>query len=176
MKNALKSYKGTDVHWGRSQAQIVGMLNSRGIEDVQFTNISHDTAAKNGLEMREGTVAIVLVFQKQEVMPDGVSGNIPVRIVIPNVNTDGRALNQYYRVLYWYLKSKFEAIDTGLVEFAEEFMPHLQIAGKNGGIRRLWDTFRGNYYKSISSGEQGNSNLLPPMGGTERPDDESNDS
>jgi hypothetical protein len=99
----------------------------------------------------------MLVFQKHVTLPDGKNGNIPVRVIIPNVHE----INQYYRMLFWYLKSKFEAIDTGLVEFAEEFMAHLQITDKHG-IARLWERFKRGFYNAIGSGSMPDANLLPP--------------
>lgn len=165
MKDTMKSYAGTNVHWGKSQSDMLKLLKKYDITDVQFTNIGYETAINAGLVMQKDTTAIMLLFQKRVQLEDGRSGNIPVRVVIPNVPEDDKKLNQYYRVLYWYLKSKFEAIDTGLVEFAEEFMAHLQIEGKNGVVARMWDTFRKGYYKAIGDGTQGNAGLLPPVAG-----------
>lgn len=172
MKKPLKSYLDTPVPWGTSQGQIVNMLSNQEIYDVQFTNISADTARRSGLEMDKNTIAIMLVFQKRVKLPDGTSGMIPVRVIIPNVETDNRSLNQHYRLLFWYLKSKFEAIDTGLVEFAEEFMAHLQIGDNRGNFGRLWDKFKTGYYKAIGNGSMPDSNLLPPLTGKD--DDENN--
>ncbi len=164
MKERLDNYRNTTVNWGKSQGDIMKMLQSRGINDIQFTNVGYDTALNAGLKMEPNTFAIMLLFQKEEKISNGVSGKIPVRIIIPSIaQDDQRALNQYYRVLYWYLKTKFEAVDTGLVEFAEEFMAHLQIRGKEGFVSNLWSQFKQGYYRAIQSGEQGNANLLPPM-------------
>lgn len=170
MRSPVKSYAGTSVHWGKTQADLMKMFSARGIQDVQFSNISRDTAARGGLIMDEGSIAIMITFQKLETLPNGVQGMIPVRILIPNVQPDDKSLNQYYRLVYWYMKSKFEAIDTGLVEFAEEFMAHLQL-NQRGTVGRLWDSFRTNYYKAVGDGTQGNANLLPPM--TQEDDDDS---
>lgn len=157
-----KAYRDTSVNWGTTQGQILKLLSDRDIYDVQFTNISADTASKSGLNMEAGTIAIMMVFQKLEQLPNGISGMIPVRVIVPDVQTDQRSLNQHYRLLYWYLKTKFEAIDTGLVEFAEEFMAHLQIA-RGGAFSRLWEMFKGGYYKAIGDGSMPSANLLPPM-------------
>jgi len=164
----LNSYRKTSVPWTTTQGQITKMLNDQSIFDVQFTTISAATAAQSGLTMDPDTVAIMLVFQKEVQLPDGRAGNVPVRVIVPNVSAN--KMNQYYRMLFWYLKSKFEAIDTGLVEFAEEFMAHLQIADRSG-ISRLWDRFKGNFYKAIGNGQMPGANLLPPIT-EERNDDE----
>ncbi len=155
----LNAYRKTPVNWMTTQGQITKLLNDQGIYDIQFTTISQQTAEQSGLKMDKDTVAIMVVFQKHVTLPDGRSGNIPVRVIVPNVSQ--AKMNQHYRMLYWYLKSKFEAIDTGLVEFAEEFMAHLQITDKHG-IGRLWDRFKRGFYTAIGNGQMPDAGLLPP--------------
>lgn len=159
MKSNLKSYRDTPVNWTVTQGQITKMLNNQQIYDVQFTTISATTAAQSGLSMDADAVALMLVFQKEVSLSDGRMGNVPVRVIVPNVHSN--QMNQYYRMLFWYLKSKFEAIDTGLVEFAEEFMAHLQITDKHG-VGRLWDRFKRGFYTAIGNGTMPDANLLPP--------------
>jgi hypothetical protein len=159
MNTRIRAYEDTPVAWMTTQGQITKMLNQHSIYDIQFTTISQATAEQSGLKMDKGTIAIMLVFQKAVQLEDGRSGNIPVRIIVPNVPEN--RLNQHYRMIFWYLKSKFEAIDTGLVEFAEEFMAHLQIADKHG-IGRLWERFKQGFYKAIGNGQLPDANLLPP--------------
>lgn len=166
MAHRVRAYESTGVNFAQSQAQINKLLNEHDIYDIQYTTISAETAKQSGLTMERDTQAIMLVFQKHVKLPDGQSGNIPVRVVVPNVPP--QRLNQYYRLLFWYVKSKFEAIDSGLVEFAEEFMAHLQITDKTG-IGRLWDRFKRNFYKTIGSGNMPDANLLP---GFTEPDDD----
>jgi hypothetical protein len=169
MKANLNAYRDTPVNWMTTQGQITRLLNDQHIYDIQFTTISQVTAEQSGVHMDKDTVAIMLVFQKAITLPDGRTGNIPVRVIVPNVSQ--ARLNQYYRMLFWYLKSKFEAIDTGLVEFAEEFMAHLQIADKHG-ISRLWDRFKRGFYTAIGNGQLPDANLLPSV--TEDKADEEN--
>lgn len=157
-KKRMRAYEGTNVNFAVSQAQIGKLLNEHEIYDIQYTTISYATATASGLTMERGTSAIMLVFQKHVSLGNGQSGNIPVRVVVPNV--DPAKINQYYRLLFWYIKSKFEAIDSGLVEFAEEFMAHLQITDRTG-VGRLWDRFKRGFYKTISSGGMPDANLLP---------------
>lgn len=157
-KKRVRAYESTGVNAATSQAQINKLLNEHDIFDIQYTTIGYDTAVSSGLTMERGSSAIMLVFQKKITMPDGNSGNIPVRVVVPNVPPE--KINQFYRLLYWYVKSKFEAIDSGLVEFAEEFMAHLQITDRSG-VGRLWDRFKNGFYKTIGSGGMPDANLLP---------------
>lgn len=170
-KSNIRAYGRTQTPWTVTQGQITKMLNEQKIFDIQFTTISANTAGQSGLKMDANTVAIMVVFQKEIALPDGRNGNVPVRIIVPNVRDS--QMNQYYRMLFWYIKSKFEAIDTGLVEFAEEFMAHLQINDKHG-ISRLWDRFRKGFYKAIGNGDMPGANLLPPTITDEEDDKDTN--
>jgi hypothetical protein len=37
--NIKNAYRGTDVHWSKSQTEIYKMLNELGIYDIRFTNL-----------------------------------------------------------------------------------------------------------------------------------------
>lgn len=162
MLENVSSYKNTSVNWLKSQGQIMKLLEDRGIEETRFTNISYKTALRAGLKMQKGTSAIMLEFFKPTEIANGVGGAIPIRIVIPNIpSEDDKKRNQAYRIFYWYLKTKFEAVDTGLIEFEQEFMPHIAL-GKGGGIGNVWQAFKEKMLPRIVSGEQADIDLLPP--------------
>ena len=127
MITSVSSYKNTSVNYLKSQAQIMKLLEDRDIKDTRFTNISSESMKRTGLEMVEGTSAIMLEFFKPIQVASGVGGTIPIRIVIPNISENDQERNQAYRIFFWYLKTKFEAVDTGLIEFEQEFMPHIAI-------------------------------------------------
>jgi len=99
------------------------LLENKGIKETRFTNISYETALRARLQMQEGTCAIMLEFFKPTELADGLGGTIPIKIIIPNVPNDEKRKNQAYRIFYWYLKTKFEAVETGMIEFEQEFMP-----------------------------------------------------
>lgn len=161
MLENISSYKNTSVNWVRSQGQIMKLLEERDIVETRFTNISHKTATRAGLQMQEDTNAIMLEFLKPTAIADGVSGSIPIRIIIPNIPEDEKKRNQAYRIFYWYLKTKFEAVDTGLIEFEQEFMPHIAL-GKGDGIGTVYRAFKEKILPKIISGEEADINLLPP--------------
>ena len=137
------------------------LLKSRDIKETRFTTINYKTALKAGFEMQEETTAIMLEFFKPINLSDGVGGTIPIRIIIPNIPDEERRKRQAYRIFFWYLKTKFEAIDTGLIEFEHEFMPHIAI-GKGGKMSNMWQQFKSTMLPRIISGEVSDIKMLEP--------------
>lgn len=150
----MKAYKGTSVNWAKSQTQITKLLNTYGIYESRFTNL----ADKFALEFR--------VSENKKVMfKIGVAKGVSVRIVVPFQNfTDDKKrekeLNALHRVLYYHTKAKFIAVESGLTEFMEEFMPHLVIMDKNGNSSTLGQQLLPKYKQSIESGDQKGLDLL----------------
>jgi hypothetical protein len=155
----VTAYKSTSIDWAKSQAQIMKLLEDRGIKETRFTNISFETAQRAGFDMKKGTSAIMLEFFRPTQVASGVGGTIPIRIIIPNIPEEERAKRQAYRIFYWYLKTKFEAVETGLIEFEQEFMPHIAL-GKGGVMTNMWQQFKKKMLPSIVSGERSDIALL----------------
>ena len=150
-----KSYKNTNINWTRSQGLILKLLESREIQEIRFTQLSWETIHTAGVTMEKDTYALMIEFLK--LVP---SGKIPIRIFVPNlVNNNEKLRNQAYRVLFWYLKTKFEAIDTGLVEFEQEFMPHISL-GKGNGLMNVFYAFKQKILPSIASGQKADIQFL----------------
>lgn len=149
-----KSYQGTKVNWAKSQTQIVKELNNRDIYESRFTNL----ADKFVLEFRvQETKKIILGI--------GAAKGITVRIVVPfQASTDPKKreneLNRLHRILLNHIKAKFVAIENGVTEFMEEFMPHLVIMNRQGDSTTMGQALLPQYKKSIESGEQKDFNLL----------------
>lgn len=155
MLEGIKAYQNTKVNWAVSQANISKLLDDEGIEETRFTTISSDTMRRAGVEMKEDTNAIMLEFLKPV-----EEGNIPIKIVIPDIpNGDDKLKNQAYRIFFWYLKTKFEAVNCGLLEFEQEFMPFIAL-GKGKGLGNLWYMFKKTLLPKIISGEKADINLL----------------
>lgn len=141
----MKSYKKTKVSWVKTQMKIVKLLNSKKIFETRFTNIQD----KFLLEFRVTTE----------------SKPIAIRIIVPLRSQDTESkkeqeLNQMNRVLFHHLKAKFTAIECGLTEFMEEFMPHLIIMDKNGNSTTMGQTLLPQYNESLENGQQKPFNLL----------------
>lgn len=145
----MQAYSGTVVNWTNSQSAIVKMLEKRGISESRFTNLAD---------------RFVLEFR---VVENGIAKPIAVRIVVPYQIKDAdekkfeKERNRLYRVLFYHLKAKFVAIDSGLTEFMEEFMPHLVIADKHGNSSTMGEALLPQYKNSLESGEQPEFKLLP---------------
>lgn len=161
--DAISSYRDTNVNWVRTQAQIMELLEHESVRDIQFSNISWETAEHGGLVMKKNTYAVMIQFFRVTVLDGGVAGKVPVRIIIPNIPTDDdRARNQVYRLLYWYLKSKFEAVKSGLVDFEQEFLPHLMIKERSGFVGTIWDMLKKPYKAFLAGGDADVFSMLPP--------------
>lgn len=150
----MKAYKGTSVNWSKSQTQITKLLNSLGIYESRFTNL----ADKFALEFR-------VTENKKVIFKIGVEKGVSIRIVVPFQNFSDekkreRELNALHRVLFYHIKAKFVAIESGLTEFMEEFMPHLVIMDKSGNSSTLGQQLLPKYKQSIESGDQKGLDLL----------------
>ncbi|MES2408968.1 MAG: hypothetical protein V4509_01540 [Patescibacteria group bacterium] len=150
----MKAYKGTSVNWSKSQTQITKLLNSLGIYESRFTNL----ADKFALEFRVSE-------SKKVLFKIGVEKGVSIRIVVPFQNFSDnkkreKELNALHRVLFYHIKAKFVAIESGLTEFMEEFMPHLVIMDKSGNSSTLGQQLLPKYKQSIESGDQKGLDLL----------------
>ncbi|MFA7702693.1 MAG: hypothetical protein WCX80_04560 [Patescibacteria group bacterium] len=159
MKKTFNSYKNTVVSWGKSQAEIMKLLGKYGISEIRFTNLNSETMNQAGFEMEKGTIALVLEFFKTTKLSDGLGGRIPIKIIIPDIAGDDKSKNQAFRVFFWYLKNKFIAIDSGLVEFEQEFMPHISI-GKGNPLSNMYYAFKDKILPSIVSGKNADIKMI----------------
>lgn len=145
----LNAYKHTSVNWAKSQTAIVKLLNSRGIIQTRFTNLE-DKFAVEFVANIDG-----------ESKPVGVRILVPIRYKGEDEKRRGQELNILHRILFYHLKAKFVAIDNGLTEFMEEFMPHLIVMDKNGNSTTLGQMLLPQYKDSLESGKQKEFKLLP---------------
>jgi len=149
-----KPYQGTLVNWAKSQTAIIKLLNSKGIYETRFTNLED----KFALEFR-------IVEGKKILFKVGIASGIAVRILVPfeKINDEAkreRQLNQLHRVLFYHIKAKFVAIESGVTEFMEEFMPHLVIMDKNGNDTTLGQAILPQYKKNLEEGRGNDFKLL----------------
>jgi hypothetical protein len=159
MLKDVKSFKNTKIDWGKSQSDIIKLLETRGITETRFTNIGYETARNAGIVMQKETSAVMLEFMKPITLDGGVGGVLPIKMIIPNIPNDDKLKRQAYRIFWHYLRNKFIGIDSGLIEFEQEFMPHIAI-GKGNGIGNLWQAFKSKMLPAIVSGEKSDIKLL----------------
>lgn len=154
VRENIKAYKTTKVNWARTQGQIVQLLEKKGIKDIQFTFLSAEKTNKPRVITEEGSSVLDTRF----IIPYSPHG-IGVRILVPNITEQNR--NQIHRLLLWYLKSKFEAIDSGLVEVMQEFLAHLIVQDKQGGIATMYQIVGPQFQEALESGKQKEIKMLP---------------
>ena len=142
----VKSYKHTSVNWGKSQAQITKLLEQQGIQDIRFTFLQTQNS-------------LICEFNYPTQI-ENKDVNVGVRIVLPIPKEDEQAKNQIHRALFYYLKTKFEALNFGLVEFIQEFMPHLVVFDKHGVSRTMYQIVSPQYQKGLVAGQQGEIKML----------------
>ena len=141
-----KAYKNTQVNWAKSQAQIGKLLDERKIKDVRFTFLQSQNS-------------LICEFNYPTKI-EGKEVNIGVRILVPIKDNTEQSRNQIHRALFYYLKTKFEALDFGLVEFIQEFMPHLIVFDKQGNSKTLYQVISPQYNKGVITGQQGEIKMI----------------
>lgn len=139
-----RKFEGTTIHWTKTQTQLMEFLNKEGIKNTRFTN------------MDEGVTLEFIAYEKASKRP------IPIRMKLPLPKNDEREINRIYRVFYWYLTNKFEAVRSGIVEeITREFLPFIAYKTKNGFDTTLYEALK----------EEGNAilgdNSFPLLGGGE---------
>ena len=103
-KESLKSYAYTRVAPGKSKEQIEALLVRVGAVGFRWVSrIGESEILEAGLEWNGKQLAF--------------------RLQVSFASEDER--KQKLRALYWYLKAKVEAIEFGLVDLEQEFLPAL---------------------------------------------------
>lgn len=108
-KQSLQSYAGTAVSPSRSREQIEELLSRVGAVGFRWSSHTllpgHETLeAGLNLEGRQLAFRLRVTFE------------------------DDRERKQKMRALYWYLKTKVEAILFGIVDLEQEFFPYMLTA------------------------------------------------
>lgn len=117
-----KAYEDTNVPKARSQEQIEKMLRKFGVQAVRFTSFPSYATLEFVRKEKDGRLSPYRIVVKPKVQSYAR---------YPDKELD-RAERQVWRVAYWWLKSKIEAIDFGLVEFQEDFLPYLMVTNSQG--------------------------------------------
>lgn len=116
-------YEQSPVDVGRTQEQIKKLLGRHNVVATRFTSFPAHA---------------LMEFVRKD--PD-TGRLIPYRVTVrPKAAgkqragscTLDQAERQVWRVVYWWLKSKLEAIQFGLLEFEQEFLPYLLLDDGSG--------------------------------------------
>ena len=125
---SLQSYANTQVSSSRSKEQIEDLLDKIGAVAFRWssrTTLPGKETLEAGLEWNGREIAFRLVVNFD----------------------DDRQRKQRLRALYWYLKAKVEAIQFGLIDLEQEFMPYLITASG----QTVYDEFGGANIKLIAA-------------------------
>lgn len=142
-------------NWADSQSDIGKLLRKHGIGDVQWS-----------VSDRQGKMALSFVKvipSKNRRGPNGwveekPEQHIVVRMTLP-LKTEGQERNVAFRVLYWYLKSKLEAIafafndGTEFMSFEREFFGNVVIETACGQASEAYEAFKRGQVE-LASGER----------------------
>lgn len=103
-----KPYQNTDVSTGRTQEQLDALLQKRGIHVTRWTAFPD---------------LIRFEFQPKK---EGIAYRVEIKVEPGyNARNSEQIRRAAYRTLFWYVKSKFEAMDAGLADLEREFMPYM---------------------------------------------------
>ena len=129
-------YKTTTITKGKTYGEVIGLLETHGIKDYQFTRLS-DT----------DQLAFPLVVHRK-----GADQRFVVRLTVPRLmylkrvgrGRSERRLtyleNVSWRIFWWHLKSKLEAIEFGISDEVKEFMYNIHYSLPDGSERSLGET------------------------------------
>jgi hypothetical protein len=105
---ARKPYQDTAVSTSRTQEQLDGLLQKRGIHVTRWTAFPD---------------LIRFEFQPKK---ESIAYRVEIKVKVGyNARESDQIRRAAYRTLFWYVKSKFEATDAGLADLEREFMAYM---------------------------------------------------
>jgi len=130
------AYDNTEVPAARSQEGIRAILNKYGVRDTQFTDCWPKGVSVEFIRVEDNGKGVEKIIRVRIVGKPN-AGNLVVKkarrhyrygqkqtaTTAERKSDDER--RRVYRVIYYHLKSKLEAVAEGLVTFEEEFLPHI---------------------------------------------------
>ena len=103
-----RPYEDTSVSTGDSMTQLDKLLSAAGIAVTRWTT---------------RVDAICFEFQPKE-GGEGFRIEVPIPPAEPGRDSE-QARRQAFRLLFWYVKSKLEAVDAGLADWRTEFLAYM---------------------------------------------------
>lgn len=122
-------YKTTTISQGKTYGEIIGLLETHGIHDYQWTRY-------------QGTdkLAFPIKIERQDVEQGFVVKLTVPRLMYNKRKTGGKYAKktmtylekESWRIFWWHLKSKLEAIEFGISDEVREFMYNINYALPDG--------------------------------------------
>jgi hypothetical protein len=142
-------YEGTKVSYLKTQGEIAALLDKQAIQDTRFATLGSKKQ-------------IVLEFVRLTKFDNGGQGTVGVQIIVPNVDDKNR--DQKYRMLFYWLKTKLEAVQFGVTSFMQEFFAHLVIVDSQGNMATMYDALAPGYVAALEDGRMMVPSLEPWTG------------
>lgn len=141
---SLESYVNTKVGAGRSKEQIEALLHKVGAVGFRWdSGLPQLRDSENAVGFEQLTAGLEWNERK-------LAFRLRIEYATPQQQ------RQNLRALYWYLKAKIEAIEFGIVDLEQEFMPYL--LAQSG--RTLYDELGGADTKLLAAPRE-ESNVEP---------------
>jgi len=147
MSRDIGAYLKTKVPFYKTQEAITSLLEKYDIYDIQFTNTID-------------TITLMFLYPYKKDLKLGVK----ITLQIPPAKKDKERIqlkNQYYRALFYYLKSKMEAVHFGIRDFGEEFLGDLTLRLNDGTITTIKERLTPQLTQELINGKKGEIKLLP---------------
>lgn len=124
-------YANTKIAPEQTKAEIETMLKEHGIVDIQWTTYQGDTTLKFLFRVTiRGVEKEVMFAFKPPIISMKKKQYSRQNYRYETITTDNAPVS--YRLLFWYLKSKLEAVQFGLETVEKEFMSHILVALPGG--------------------------------------------
>lgn len=152
------AYEETRVSVPQTQAYIQNLLKKFNVKATRFT--SYPSYA---------TLEFAREIGKDQLVGYRINVKPKVRESSSNASRElDRAERQVWRVVYWWLKSKLEAIEFGLVEFEQDFLPYMLLRDDQGHSDTVSKLFFERLVGRISSPDDPFGGLRPQIEGPKR--------
>ena len=129
-------YRGTSVPKGKTYGDIIGLLELHGIKDYQWTKYQDTDQLAfpvkfNYRDMERSFLVKLTVPRLAYPLPMRKGRGAPTKLTYLE--------NESWRIFWWFLKSKLEAVEYGISDEFREFMPNISHALPGGGEMPLAD-------------------------------------
>lgn len=108
------------VTWAKSQADLASLFAKHNIVSTRFTNYAGQAVVEFLLPEKQWPVRLTVAVDSRGSKVEAA-----------------RELNRMWRVIFWFIKSKLEAVETGLTEMEREWLSYIAIGASTFGDRAL---------------------------------------
>jgi hypothetical protein len=142
-------YKNTAIPPERTKAEIEKLLRVHGITDTQWTSYQGETTLRFVWHLTVKGVEKEVLFQFKPPTIE-VKKNIYSRTDQRSIRAITQLQAASYRLLFWYLKNKLDAVKYGLESMEKEFLSHAVVSLPNGQQTTVGDSIEA-VYESVRS-------------------------